>query len=897
MYVEKNIKVRKSMKEKFPENIRKYFDSLFENFNEQRLIIVFDPNGLLRLGVKYIDPDGKNWKAYHYYGNDFSFRKEYSQKPSDPNFSHIIWITKPNNQYHDKIDISYIPDIIERAEEIIDVRIDNILKRLIPNETFPQEILLSYEKDISENLGNFISKTKELRIILGYDKPFTKSDILKILLTINNENIYINELIFENNEPIELLGSYTYLIFANDFDTYDTKILKSLITENIWGDDKNILSYLEIEREELAVFLYVFEIFINNEVRNPIIQMKGLGILGFEPRDWISYTNGIKTKLYRQGEVWEKIVCLAEENLPESTIYKIIGCFPIESKEQIISAILNNSSPLLIYGLLTSLIKNIVKSKYWKGKGEFIIDNIKMHPLFQEDVPQSKYINEARGLLNFFVEIAFIIETLKNNLNLNKDLTSIIEWYDKNKIYRLELSLAIAVRSIKVINDVELRNALNIYFEKYIKVKIEHYLHNLDLYLANFIDNNLNEYFMHPRLAINIIKDCIINKGIKPSDNCRIWILIFDGMRLDSWNEVIKPVILEKFEITNEDFYFCVIPSITDIARISLLAGKIPSEWEDYNYQFTSNHNILASKLFNLNLYEGKEKLRIIVASETDFGQRKLDFEIKPYNILIYNLSDDWIHSFKGDIKQLNDRIQDSLIKDILPDLEGRIEKEDTILISSDHGFIELNRNNEKKIVSNNPSQITYRYLKNIQHTEGVKIQYNSKVFYTVAKGRDWFGRERGRFNRYSHGGISFDEMIVPAVTLKKSSVVILEFEISKFEKEIEVLEDKRVTVDVLIKNIGNKEGIFEFLFELDSGEKKTFTHRLPTLAEKILKFDFQPILRNKRLELTLKYKNAKNKPITKKATIYIKVIGRKDKVEFEFGALDKIDEVLKEKE
>jgi len=881
-----------------PENIKEYLDLLFEGLTGTRLIVVLDPNGLLKLGDKYIDSNGKNWQVYHYCENDFSFRREYSQKPIDPNFAHIVWVTNPSGKHPEKINLSYIPDILEKAEEIFDLRIDNILKRLLPRETWPpEETLFVYEREIAPNLGTFITKTKEFRKVIGPDIPLNKSHILGIILASNNETLPLKELVFEITKSEVLLYRYVSLIYAYDFDAQDRQTWTNFIKENARVDAKNILPCLDTEREDLAVFFYVFEIFSDYGVRNLINQMKGLGILGFEPIAWGNYASEILPDLRKHKEIWKKVVCLAEDILPEGVVNRIIECLPLESKEQISCAVEKESSPLFVYGLLIALLKKVLEDKDWKEKEKFVINNLKTHPLSQEDAPQSKYLADAKALLSFFIEMAFIRETLGKDFNPKAELASVLKWYETNEIYRLEFSLTKATRSLKAIGDVRLRETLNEYLEEDIELQVEQYLEKIDFYLSNTIEKNVKEYFLHPRLSINMIGDCIIKEGFEPSNKSRLWLLVFDGMRLDTWKEIVKPCLAEKFEILKEDLYLCPPPSVTDVARISLLAGKLPSEWQDYRGRFTSDHNILASKLFNLSSDEGREKLRTVVASETDYGQRKLDLDIKPYNILIYNLSDDWIHTFRSDLQGLNERIRETLIKDILPDLEIRIGEDDRILITSDHGFIELKKEKEIKVEAKEQTQIVYRYLKNIEDSRGLKVQYKPDEFYTVAKGRVWFGRERGRFSRYSHGGVSLAEMVVPAVVLKKSGIAIVEFEISKFPKEVEVLEDSLVSVEVGVKNIGNREEPFEFFFELDSGERKSFRHKLWSLGEKILYFEFKPTLRNKKIEMRLTYKNAKKKQVKKTGAIQIKVIGRKEKVEFELGALDRIDEALNGKE
>lgn len=139
----------------------------------------------------------------------------------------------------------------------------------------------------------------------------------------------------------------------------------------------------------------------------------------------------------------------------------------------------------------------------------------------------------------------------------------------------------------------------------------------------------------------------ILSSSKRPTKQSRLWILVFDGMRFDTWEEVVKKVLSSIFDVVDEKLYFCTLPSVTDIARVSLLAGKLPDDWTDYNRKETTDHRILASRLFGLKKEYAKDNLRVIVASETDFGQRKLDADTMPYNILIYNLSDDWIHRIK----------------------------------------------------------------------------------------------------------------------------------------------------------------------------------------------------------------------------------------------------------
>jgi hypothetical protein len=387
--------------------------------------------------------------------------------------------------------------------------------------------------------------------------------------------------------------------------------------------------------------------------------------------------------------------------------------------------------------------------------------------------------------------------------------------------------------------------------------------------------------------------------GKKP----RVWILIFDGMRWDTWHEVVRPVLSEHFEISSEKAYFSVLPSFTDIARVSLLAGQLPSAWKDYRGETTNDHNILAARLLGLANAERKDKLRIVVSSETDVGQRKLDREAKPFNVLIYNLSDDWIHHFRDDVRELNETIARKLTDSILPDLLGRIEEDDWVVASSDHGFMELRDRDKVQVkvqrdwgnyAEEDPrNPVVYRYLRNIEQPDGFKVQYKSD-FYTVAKGQQWFQREGGHFSRYAHGGISMAEMVVPGAVLKRIVVPAVSFELI-LPQAVEVVEREETIVKAMLKNTGNRKGRYVVTITANTGEAHKIEGELPARAECPIEFAFTPKGKQSiALNYQVTYRDTQgHEQRLPSQVLPITVELRKDVVEL--GGLDALDQLIQE--
>src|SRR5205807_1261585 len=178
----------------------------------------------------------------------------------------------------------------------------------------------------------------------------------------------------------------------------------------------------------------------------------------------------------------------------------------------------------------------------------------------------------------------------------------------------------------------------------------------------------------------------------------RIWVLIFDGMRYDTWEYVVQPLLGEHFTISGEP-RFCVLPSYTLYARTSLLAGATASSWAASKSPASRDEATLFAKNIGLATHELKDKLRLVTDADTTKARAALGFTdkaAKPINILIYPISDE-CHDYRGDLASFNSKIRQDMLGDpttgvrgVLDDLLRRVRPGDLIFATSDHGFIEL---------------------------------------------------------------------------------------------------------------------------------------------------------------------------------------------------------------
>ncbi len=872
---------------KVPQNLTEYFEAQLSQLSSATTLVVLDPIGYLNLPREYRGPTGKDWKVYHYWENDLEFKMEYSQRPSDPNFSCIIWVTLPPGK--SEVNLSFIPDILAKADKIIDLGVEGVLNHFVPNETWPK-IIFEYQEEISYNLSGFYRAYQDLREKIRPPLRLNKNHIIAIILSCRNPELSVDELLFEELDAVDLLKHYLKIVWAQRLRIEDVRLLKTLILESSRVGAGQIFPWLRERHDEVAVFLYSLAILKGYKISNPVTLLRGMGILGFNPEEIADQVDKLLSSIKKSSSLRESLVRTAEKSLSLEDMDRIVQSLALKEPAVIAKAILKEGSPLFVFSLTLCFLRKMVSDKLLEKANLSWIKRLDSHPILQDAGPITKFTFAAKEALSFLREIGFIKTTIDEPFQEKTEFASLIDWYDQTQAYRLQFALAKANRCLRAIDNQDFRKTLASYLEV-LRKRVSEFLDRVDMNLAELIEKDPESYFSHPRLSVNVLRDHILKKGIKPTDRSRLWVLVFDGMRLDTWKEIVKPLISSKFEISEEKLYLCPLPSCTDIARISLLAGKLPPHWKDYHGYQTTDHNILASRLFGLSREGGKRDLRIVVASETDYGQRKLDLEVRPYNVLIYNLSDDWIHDFRDDVWELNQTIKGKLERSILQDLEGRIGEDDYIIITSDHGFIELGKNKEIKIDEPEQSAISYRYLDNIERPEGVKIQYEDG-FFTVVKGRNWFGRLKGRFNRYSHGGISLDEMVVPGVTLKKLVRPAIKIKM-RFPKEtIEVNEDELSKINLVIENTGNKLARFTLLMQLDSGEEKRYDEELIPQKCKECFLDFMPSLRTRNLQLFLTYKDEMGREIRESRRLNIKVVERKDKIKIDTSALDRLEEL-----
>ena len=158
------------------------------------------------------------------------------------------------------------------------------------------------------------------------------------------------------------------------------------------------------------------------------------------------------------------------------------------------------------------------------------------------------------------------------------------------------------------------------------------------------------------------------------------------------------------------------------------------------------------------------------------------------------------------------------------------------VVLSSDHGFKELLHGDAvaiteaeaKKAGKTMVEAIRWRYIAGFEPVampDAVKIATGIQDVW-MAWGRRWFMREGTKISpRYSHGGLSLAEIVVPGVVLRRVTEKTARAELLSLPTVLQAEEDAMVGLPFMVRNTGNCDIEFDVRVANNLGQE-LFQHR-----------------------------------------------------------------------
>ncbi|NQT94307.1 MAG: PglZ domain-containing protein [Lentisphaerae bacterium] len=619
---------------------------------------------------------------------------------------------------------------------------------------------------------------------------------------------------------------------------------------------KKNLFWLQMPLEEIAAYLVLRQFADSARLQNPATQLAGLHV--FAPETPVSEMEDVAGALIEHvtgdARLWHAVQRHAEGVLQPRLTQKVLDLTAPTGKtaaERITGLLQRPLVPIVLHEALREAFLTFLADPSVIKSG--MLAGLSKQPLLGvSQVDDSERSRQCRMGIQCLIALERIEDGLAKHIPKFAHADALLDWYLGNGYHTLELQLSQAFHFLEGFNDTEVTQAGQQYLfggpddvspaAGSLKGRLIGCLDALDQVLAGFVRNDPAAFAQSPRSAIHILRDHLnddVNRIGFGQHAGRAWILVFDGLRFDTWETVVQPILAEHFEIKGQAC-FGILPSYTQVARTSLLAGCLPSDWKGFKGTPTSDEATLTARNLGLTAQEAKAKLRFVTGADTEKARMMLGFvdqDAAPLNVLIYPVSDE-CHDFRGDLAAFNNVIRMAVLGDkiqgvrgILDDLLRRIRPEDAVLVVSDHGFTELLGTHGVPVTQSEAgasgrdlqADVRWRYTLGFSpkgFSEAVQIVAGEEQ-YTVASGRKWFRREGAKgAPRYSHGGLSLAEVVVPGFRLRRVTEKTAQVEIEGLPASaIAVEEDESVELAFAVRNGGNIAVSFEIKIRTSLGE------------------------------------------------------------------------------
>jgi len=827
---------------------------------------LMDANILAR--PTFVDISGREWQLAVFRGDDLAFRLQFRDASSN---GRALLVLSRGAETTQPIDVSCVSDILAKDEagEPLDLSITALFRRVAPKINFPVSELRRFKSELLART-DYVEEAAE-KVIQKWGKPdsWGRGQVASMVLLAHYPELNLSDIWPDQTTATEFLAHVVRLLVGLTQLRGKRHIVEIVIREAAREQVRDVLFWAGAQPEELAAYLVLREFAGQTKLQNPSTQLAGLPL--FSPDLPLSKMERnapeVIVALKRQPKMWAAVNQCAESFLTPRRASRVLELLPSTANGiPDISLLLQQDNPAILYEQLASALRFI----FSQAQPQVLpwIAPLEGHSLLRAVEPFSERTRQCRAALNLLLRLHRIEKRLAEIVPAFKHGDVLLQWFTEKDQHLLELDLSHAHHDLEICSDGE--NGVQDKGLEYLygspdqsrpevgslKWRILGRLRQLDETLAEFVRQSSDQFGRGARSTRGLLRSKIdvdqIKAGTLPG---RVWVLLFDGMRFDTWESVVKPVLAEFFEIQDEP-YFCVLPSFTSFARTGLFAGGLPTEWKGFKGSFSDNEQQLFAVNMGLNPQDAKAKLRFVVEADTTKARAKLNYADKEaplLNVLIYPVSDDTCHDFGGDLASFNNKIRADMVgnrsdgvRGILDDLLKRIGPEDTVVLSSDHGFVELlpgdsvqvSKAEAEKAGVTLESSVHWRYVEAFapaQMPEAVAVPVASNVIW-MAQGRRWFSREGTKDTpRYSHGGLSMAEVVVPGVVLHRVTNKEARVELIDTPTVLVADEDSVFELPVAVRNTGNCKVDFEVRVLTNLGEELLAWHtRLaPATTEK----------------------------------------------------------------
>jgi hypothetical protein len=427
----------------------------------------------------------------------------------------------------------------------------------------------------------------------------------------------------------------------------------------------------------------------------------------------------------------DKILYIQKKDVAEKLIYKS-GINIYESEKDYRTIIREgNGTYISVIESIKTLLKGFNLEGFKKIYKHNFNDLMELKVLIDENNNYStENINNAKELfdiiINLFKDIDYIEKQIKYVINSYSDWENLY----KNYLYDLQY------RFSKIVH-LDSQNIIESNRYENIDKRISRILNEYRKRFAEFIEKNYESWENTEYGASRPILNSDIESLLNLEDN-KIFIIIFDGMRYDAWEHIVRPYFETVLGERNTKYKssYALLPTITSISREVIYSDIIKSNKNDVNY-ITKSESVKNEKLLKESILQDKK-----------------------INVLVFNMFDRDGHKATEDFYIFYEK-QRQVFEKSISELIKVIPNDSNIVIASDHGLMRIDENiNMKDAQYIRTVKSRYLTVDNSIKKEGcinIKdylLPYDNKGYFLGGGEKDF----------YSHGGASIEEILLPLV-------------------------------------------------------------------------------------------------------------------------------------
>lgn len=258
-------------------------------------------------------------------------------------------------------------------------------------------------------------------------------------------------------------------------------------------------------------------------------------------------------------------------------------------------------------------------------------------------------------------------------------------------------------------------------------------------------------------------------------------VLVFDGMRTDAWDEFLRPVLEERYELIHSQAGSAIIPTETELSRKAISAGKMPA-----NFPPGSRRESELLKAWCKENLGWTPDFQVVRDSDTEATGMVVRYVSPRLEYIVFNFTDENLHHNQNELTLIYRNVVNELIQQEVRSVLRDLPEDAMIFVTSDHGFTPMPTAivNVPLNVLVDDHDVKYRTARTLQKLSGLDadktVDFDVRVMgipknspsmrdtpinYVLFPRPGYiFKRPTGPHDpdRYSHGGLSMAECLVP---------------------------------------------------------------------------------------------------------------------------------------